>query len=65
MTPERYEQLRENYLKERAPGEYISDDERAMIREFIEHGVHLAEISREQRYAEYQAIIVKRKAGLA
>lgn len=64
MTPERYEQLLENYLQERAPGDIISEDERAMIREFIEYGVHLAELSRERRYAEYQAIIAKRKAGL-
>lgn len=62
MTPERYAELRAIYLKDRAPGEIISDDDRAAIREFIDHGVQLAELSRERRYAEYRAIIEQRKA---
>lgn len=62
MTPERQAELRAIYVNAPANGAFVTDQERAAIREYLEDFYALADRMRERRYAEYREQMAKNAA---
>lgn len=62
MTAERYAELRGIYMNAPA-GAFITDDERAAIREYLENFYAMADRMCERRYAEYRERMASQTAA--